>query len=426
MRSSWRVLAGHRDLRLVLGAGLISRSGDWILLVGLLYRVYAMTGSTIASALTMMSAVVPQVALGQVAGVFADRWDRKRTMVVADLLMAIGLLPLLVVRSAGQVWIVFIVLLWEGAVQQFFSPAEQAIVPRLVPDEQLLVANALNGQVSDLSRLAGSALGGIVAAIGGVVAVAVADAGSFVASAVLLLVVKTSGETAKQRDGARRIAAVLTDLRDGFRLMAGPGALRALMIFALVTGIGEGVFGSLLAPFVEQVLKGNGQDFGWIAAAQAVGGIAGGLLAAAVSQRLSAAKLLGYGAVALGVVDLAIFLYPIGYVAVWPAIAGMILAGLPSALSVAGMVTLLQRASDDAYRGRVFGTLGAVQGVAVLAGTLTAGLLSRDLGIIGVITIQGAAWVLAGLGMMIWLRKGTASDPDVGDRTPRRIGVASG
>jgi hypothetical protein len=73
MRSSWRVLAGHRDLRLVLSAGLISRSGDWILLVGLLYRVYAMTGSTVASALTMLSAVVPQVALGQIAGVFADR-----------------------------------------------------------------------------------------------------------------------------------------------------------------------------------------------------------------------------------------------------------------------------------------------------------------------------------------------------------------
>ncbi|HEY3907677.1 MAG TPA: MFS transporter, partial [Streptosporangiaceae bacterium] len=171
---------------------------------------------------------------------------------------------------------------------------------------------------------------------------------------------------------------------------------------------GEGVFGSLLAPFVEHVLRGDSKDFGFIAAAQAVGGIAGGVLAAAVSRRLPAAKLLSYGAVGLGVVDLAIFLYPIGYVAVWPAIAGMILAGLPSALSVAGMVTLLQRASDDSYRGRVFGTLGAVQGIAILAGTLAAGFLSRDLGIISVIAIQGAAWVLAGLGMMVWLRKGAA------------------
>jgi predicted MFS family arabinose efflux permease len=419
MRATWRALAGHRDLRLVLSAGLISRSGDWILLVGLLYRVYAMTGSTVASALTLLSAVVPQVALGQVAGVFADRWDRKRTMVVADLLMAIGLLPLLAVRTAGQVWIVFIVLLWEGAIQQFFSPAEQAIVPRLVPDDQLLVANAVNGQVSDLSRLIGSALGGVIGAVGGIAAVTAADAASFVGSAILLVVVRTSGEVTRQQGDTRRLAAVLAELRDGFRLMSTHAVLRALMIFALVTGIGEGVFGSLLAPFVEHVLRGSGEDFGLIAAAQAVGGIIGGLVAAAVSQRLSAARLLSYGAVALGVVDLAIFLYPLGYVAIWPAIIGMVLAGLPSALSVAGMVTLLQRASEDSYRGRIFGTLGAVQGIAVLAGTLTAGYLSRDLGIIAVITIQGAAWVLGGLGMMIWLGKGTAAEPDLNvPRTP--------
>src|SRR5512142_2207744 len=114
MRASWRILARHRDLRLVLSAALVSRSGDWILLTGLLYRVYAMTGSTVASALTMLSAFVPQVLLGPVAGAFADRWNRKLTMIVADLLLAAGLLPLLAVHGSGQVPIVFAVLVWEG------------------------------------------------------------------------------------------------------------------------------------------------------------------------------------------------------------------------------------------------------------------------------------------------------------------------
>src|SRR5580700_4071887 len=68
MRATWRLLAGHRDLRLVLGAGLVSMSGDWILLIGLLYRVYALTGSTVESALVMLSAAAPQVLLGAVAG----------------------------------------------------------------------------------------------------------------------------------------------------------------------------------------------------------------------------------------------------------------------------------------------------------------------------------------------------------------------
>lgn len=75
MRATWRLLAARRDLRLVLSAGTISLTGDWVLIIGLIYRVYAVTGSTVASALTMASSVAPQVLLGAVAGVFADRWD---------------------------------------------------------------------------------------------------------------------------------------------------------------------------------------------------------------------------------------------------------------------------------------------------------------------------------------------------------------
>ena len=183
MRATWRILAGRRDLRLVISAGIISLTGDWILTIGLIYRVYAMTGSTMASALTMASSFAPQVLLGAVAGVFADRWDRRRTMIAADLLLAAGLLPLLLVHGAAQVWIVFAVMFWEGSVQQFFSPAEQAMVPRLVPGDELLTANAVSGQVSNVSRLAGSALGGILAAAGGIIAVTLIDAVSFLASA---------------------------------------------------------------------------------------------------------------------------------------------------------------------------------------------------------------------------------------------------
>ncbi len=68
MRPTWRLLAGRRDLRLVLSAGMVSRTGDWILTIGLVYRVYAVTGSTVASALTMASATAPQVLLAADAG----------------------------------------------------------------------------------------------------------------------------------------------------------------------------------------------------------------------------------------------------------------------------------------------------------------------------------------------------------------------
>ena len=399
MRASWRLLAGERDLRLVLAAGLVSTSGDWILLIGLLYRVYAMTGSTVAASLTVLCAALPPVLLGAAAGMFADRWDRKRTMIVTDAMMAAGLLPLLAVHDRRQVWIVLVVLLAEGVMEQFFSPAQQATIPRLVRDDQLLAANALNGQVQDLSRLAGSALGGVLAAVGGLTAVTLADAASFAVSALLLTTVRASGGGARKQTGA----TLRQELREGLALCARQPFLRALMIFGLVTSAGEGIFATLITPFLEHVLHASSQQFGLISAAQAVGGIAGGLAAVSISQRVPTTALFCWGAVGFGLVDMVIALYPLGYVAIWPVFLLMIMVGFPGALTLAGMMTLLQQHTDDAYRGRVFGALNAVQGIAMLAGTLAAGVLSQRLGIIPVLTIQGAGYTLAGLGMLLWL-----------------------
>jgi predicted MFS family arabinose efflux permease len=291
------------------------------------------------------------------------------------------------------------------------------MVPRLVPDEELLTANALSGQVSNVSRLAGSALGGILAAVGGILAVTIADAASFVVSAALLVLVTASGRTAPPGPAGgsvrARFALIGDELRDGLRLTARHRVLRALMVFALVTSVGEGIMGTLFTPFVERVLHGSSQEFGLVVAAQAVGGIAGGMVAASLGHRVRASRLLSWGAIVFGLVDLAIFLYPLGYVAVWPAAVGMVIVGIPGALCLAGLITLFQRSSEDSYRGRVFGAISTLEGVTILAGTLGAGYLSRFAGIIGVLAIQGGGYVVAGLAMLLWLkdRVGPQADP---------------
>lgn len=73
-------------VRRLLGAGLLSQSGDWVLRIGLAYEVYVLTGSTVASALLLLASFAPQLVLGSLAGVFVDRWDPKRTMIAANLL----------------------------------------------------------------------------------------------------------------------------------------------------------------------------------------------------------------------------------------------------------------------------------------------------------------------------------------------------
>jgi Na+/melibiose symporter-like transporter len=406
----WRLLTQHRDLRLVLSAGLISLTGDWMLRIGLSYYIYVLTGSTLASAMMLLASFMPQVLLGSIAGVFVDRWDRKRTMVISNLLLAVGLLPLLLVHSADRVWVVYAVLAWEGVVQLFFAPAEQAFLPRLVPDDQLVTANALNGQNSDLSRLIGSALGGVLAATGGITALAIVDAATFLGSALLILLVSTSGRLEPPIVAGSSEVAVgwLTRLFHewvaGLRMSVSHRVLRLILLFLLVTSMGEGIMGTLFAPFVRDVLHGSGQAYGLIVSVQAVGGIAGGLVAASIGDRVRAIHLFGGGAIAFGIIDLVMFLYPLAFVAVWPAVVCMVLVGLPGALMLAGFMTLFQRNTADAYRGRVYGAIGLVQAVAVIAGTLGAGFLGESVGIVPILAMQGAGYVLAGLAVLMGLR----------------------
>src|SRR5262249_29535210 len=129
---------------------------------------------------------LPNVLLGSLAGVFVDRWDRRRTMIVANLLLALALAPLLLVRSADRVWIVYAVSFAANGLDQFVAPAQNALLPSLVGEEHLVPANSLTSLSANLARLGGPALGGVVAATFGLTGVVLADAASFLIAALLV------------------------------------------------------------------------------------------------------------------------------------------------------------------------------------------------------------------------------------------------
>jgi predicted MFS family arabinose efflux permease len=406
LRSPVRLLGRASDLKLLLGAGLVSMTGDWLLSVGLAYSVYALTGSTLASAAALLSAFVPQVLVGSVAGVFVDRWDRKRTMIVANLLLAVGLTPLLLVSGADRIWVVYAVLAVQSCIEVFFGPAEQAFLPRVVDDADLMAANGLNGQIRNLARLGGSGLGGVVAASGGIRAIAVADAVTFLVAALLVTRIRTSGRAEVATEAADgeatavvrgRVASMVEEWREGFRTVAANQVIRTLMIALLITSTGEGIMGTLFAPYVRHVLHGGGQVYGVITGVQAIGGVIGGFLVAVVAERWSAVTMVWVASIAFGLVDLAIFLYPLIWVNPWPAAVGMVIVGLPGAVLVAGTMTLFQRHTTDERRGRVFSLMALAQAVSVVVGATLAGFLGGPSGIIPILALQGAGYVVAGL-----------------------------
>ena len=415
----------QRDLRLLLSAGLISLIGDWVLRVGLTYYVYVLTGSTLASALMLLSSFAPQIALGSLAGVFVDRWDLRRTMIVTNVLLAVGLLPLLAVHRPGQVWIVYAVTAVEGCLQQFFLPAQQSLIPRVVDDRYLATANALGNQNNDLSRLIGSAAGGALAAAGGITLITLVDTASFLVSGVLIMRIAAPGRTGtRTRTRVRaRLLQLRTEWADGLRMSVRQRVLRVILTCVLITCVGEGIMGTLFAPFVRSVLHASVGTYGLIVAAQAIGGISGGLFAASIGPRLHAVRALGFGAIAFGMIDIAVFTYPLGYPVVWPSVVLMILVGLPGALLIAAAITLFQRHTEESHRGRVFGALNTAEGLAIMAGTLAAGFGGARLGIIPMLVAQGAGYVLAGAIVLVLLRP-AAAEPEPAQ--PGRTGTISG
>jgi hypothetical protein len=173
--------------------------------------------------------------------------------------------------------------------------------------------------------------------------------------------------------------------------------MRVLFAFGMVTGVGEGVMSTLFAPFVSSEIGGDGKVYGLIVSSQAIGGIAGGLFAAAFGSRRPAATLWGIGAFTFGLVDTALFLYPLVSSSVIPAFVCMIVVGLPGALTIAGMMTVFQNLTVDGTRGRILGALGAAESIAVLLGITTAGLLGDVVGIVPVLLFQGLGYVAGGL-----------------------------
>ena len=407
----------NRDLRLLLGAGLVSQTGDWLLATGLAFQIYALTGSTLASAAALFATQLPQVVLGSVAGVFVDRWDSRRVIAVSNLLLSVVLMPLFLVHDASQIWLVIVVVAASSCLTPFAMAAQMTLLPSLVETDELVTANAANAQVQNIARLVGAAAGGLLITTGGLGWLAGVDIATFLLAAVLVGLVRH-----RRQAGPGGRPQFRRDWVEGLGVIRGSRPLVVVMVFFAVSGLGEATMGTLFAPFVADVVGGTGSAFGMIMAAQAVGGIAGGVLVTAIGHRFRPRTLFAWGAVAFGLGDLALFLYPLASSQVWPAVVIIAVVGLPGAALFAGMLTVFQTETPSAARGRVFGVLTTVQNLIMLGSTFAAGAAAQPLGIVPVISVQGVVHVLVGLVVLAALRTrpvptpkaqtGPASKPD--------------
>lgn len=401
----------QRNFALLWLGGLISQTGDWLLNIGLPVYVYLLTGSALATSILFIVAFVPNMLFGSVAGVFVDRWDRRRTMLIGNLLLALGLLPLLLVHDKSSLWILYPVLFFEATVEQFTVSAQNALIPHLVSAEQLVTANSLNSVSSSVSRLAGGALGGILFGLFGLHTTVWLDLISFLFVAAMLWLMQLPVQAqveAKLADDqlvAEKAPSTLATWRklgaewlEGIQLISRQAPLIVLFVMLAAQSIGEGVFGIMLVIFVRQVLNGGAVVLGTLMALQAVGSLLGGLIIGQFGKRLAPARLLGVCTCLFGLIDLLIIDLPL-FVRGGVLLVGLlfIVVGIPGVGGMVSRQTLFQTIVEDRLRGRVFGAFQAVSALMMLIGMVLAGTLGDRLGPVLLLNIQGSVYFLSGI-----------------------------
>ena len=201
-----------------------------------------------------------------------------------------------------------------------------------------------------------------------------------------------------------RVASQLWDeWVDGLRVICTERTLWVLLVMYAIMMLGEGVFSVLYPVFVYRILHGEALQIGQLMSAQAIGGLLGGLLIGWLGQRVMSRWSIGLFSLAFGFGDLLIFNSPAFLPVYWISVGLFIAVGMVSIGPSTGRQSLLQAKSPDAYRGRIFGALGMVGGLLYLIGTVTAGFFTDGLGLLTVLNVQAAGYMVAGLLVLVLL-----------------------
>lgn len=339
----------NREFRLLWAGMCVSLLGDGAFIVALAWQVYQLSDAPTAMGLVGMAMTVPTIVFLLVGGALSDRLNRRFLMLAADAarLLAAAALAGLSLTGALEIWHVALLVAVYGTGQAFFAPAFDAIVPDLVPDEQLAQANALDQLIRPIAlRMIGPAVGGVLVGAFGAAAVFALDAVSFGLSAVALLLLRPPVRT---RPAAQR-GGVVADLREGWRFVRERRWLWVTFVCAAIAYLLFMGPVEVLVPYVvKHDLHATASDLGLIFGA---GGLASIVCAMALGQLGLPRRSMTFMYAAWTVATVAVAGYGLGS-AVWHL---MLASALFNALETAGTIvwiTAKQRHVPSQMLGRV-------------------------------------------------------------------------
>jgi len=374
----------HPNYRLFFSGQSVSLIGTWMTRIATSWLVYRLTHSAFLLGVSGFSLQIPILLLGPFAGVWVDRLDRHRTLVITQILSMIQSFWLAALALTGRITIVDIILLslFQGAINAFDMPARQAFVVQMIERrEDLGNAIALNSSMVNGARLIGPAIAGVLIAAVGEGYCFLIDGFSYMAVIASLAAMRVA------KRASRGQPDLMTELKEGWRYVKGSDPIRTVLLFLVLVSLVGMPYTVLMPIFARAVLHGSASTLGFLMAAAGLGALTGAVTLAMRPSVLGlgrvivwSASLFGTGLIGLGLSRM-----------LWLSLAAVALAGFGMMRHMASTNTILQTIVAEDKRGRVMAYYSmAFQGLAPF-GSLAAGTIAGKV---------GAPWTIMGGGTL--------------------------
>ena len=401
------LLRNNRNFRFLWFGQIVSLLGDWFNLVASAALVGLLTQSGLAVGSLFVVRMLAPFLVSPIAGVAADRYNRKYVLIAADLIRAVVVLAFLLVRDAGDVWILYTLTAVQMATSGFFDPAHTAILPDIANRRELGAVNALSSATWSVMLALGAALGGLFSGTFGMYPAFVLDTFTFLLSAVLLAQIRMPAKLASAAADKTVAAAVGQYLRGLRYLRAHKDVLVVALqkaIMALFLSTAFLVIQVAIAQQVFSVGEGGGISLGLMFGITGVGSGLGPIVARKLTgddpRSLKEAIAYGYLIAIAGIVVTASLL------SLETVLLGSLVRSIGSGIIWVFSTHLLLQMAPDEVRGRVFASdfmffyLGSA-----LASSLVGAALDTSL------TISTLIWILAAISVVptvlwtLWVTK---------------------
>jgi MFS family permease len=390
LRFALRALA-HRNYRLFFAGQSVSLVGTWLTRVATSWLVYRLSGSAAMLGLIGFCGLIPTFILSPLAGVYVDRHDRHRVIVITQVLSMLQsfVLAALALTHTITVFEVAALQLFQGVVNAFDTPARQSFVVEMIEDRKDLAnAIALNSSMFNGARLLGPSIGGVLIAIVGEGGCFLIDGISYIAVIASLLAM-----TVKRLPREARVTRPLEELREGFRYVTESQVIRSLLSLLGIVSLVGMPYAVLMPLIASERLHGGPHTLGFLMAATGLGALGGAIRLAARRNIKGLARELVTMSIVFGV-SLALFA---ASSTEWLALPLLVAVGFSMMLQTAATNTILQTIVEERMRGRVmaFYTM-AVMGTAPFGALLAGALASRI----------GAPWTIGASGVVVAIAGG--------------------